>query len=216
MPQTLARHQPHLTVLLLTPCLQTGYFHEGCEQLSSGRPSYAARCFQQAVDGGHAAAHAALAFMHYGTYVGIPNDPDRIHELACAGARMGCIHSKGALAACFMEGVGAAKDYRRGVELAIESAAAGSMYGQHTLAVAHREGVDSSAPRDDARAAVLFQLAAEQGEVHSLGWLAMMHLGGLGVPKSTDEALNVFRRAAAIGYQPAIRMLASLGQPWCE
>ena len=49
-----------------------------------------------------------------------------------------------------------------------------------------------------------------------LGWLAMMHLGGLGVPKSTDEALNVFRRAAAIGYQPAIRMLASLGQPWCE
>ena len=90
------------------------------------------------------------------------------------------------------------------------------MYGQHTLAVAHREGVDSSAPRDDARAAVLFQLAAEQGEVHSLGWLAMMYLGGLGVPKSTDEALNVFRRAAAIGYQPAIQMLASLGQPWCE
>ena len=93
------------------------------------------------------------------------------------------------------------------------------MYGQHTLAVAHREGVDSSAPRDDARAAVLFQLAAEQGEVHSLGWLAMMHLGGLGVPKSTDntdEALNVFRRAAAIRYQPAIQMLASLGQPWCE
>ena len=130
MPQTLARHQPHLTVLLLTPCLQTGYFNEGCERLSSGRPSYAARCFQQAVDGGHAAAHAALAFMHYGTYVGIPNDgpgqDDPIHELACAGARMGCIHSKGALAACLMEGVGAPKDNRRGVQLAIESAAAGS------------------------------------------------------------------------------------------
>ena len=94
MPQTLARYQPHLTVLLLTPCLQTGYFNEGCEQLSSGRPSYAARCFQQAVDGGHAAAHAALAFMHYGTYVGIPNDPGRIHELASAGARMRCLHSK--------------------------------------------------------------------------------------------------------------------------
>jgi TPR repeat protein len=65
------------------------------------------------------------------------------------------------------------------------------MYGQHTLAVARREGVDSSAPRDVAKAAVLFQLLAEQGEVHSLGWLAMMYFGGLGVPKTLKHRRGV-------------------------
>jgi hypothetical protein len=67
----LSRHQAHFTVLLFAPRLQTAYFNEDSEQLSSGRPSNAARCLQQVVYGGHAAAHAALAFMHYGTYVGI-------------------------------------------------------------------------------------------------------------------------------------------------
>lgn len=94
--------------------------------------------------------------------------------LACAGARMRCIHSKGALAACVMEGVGAAKGYRRGVELAIESAAAGSMYGLHTLAVAHREGVDSSAPRDDARALILFSSQLSRGQLVSCRKLVLV------------------------------------------
>jgi TPR repeat protein len=125
------------------------------------------------------------------------------------GATMGCIHGKGALADCFMHGVGALKDYRRGVELAIESAAAGSMYGQCQLAIAHHEDVDSIAPRNDARAAVLFQLAAEQGEVHSLSWLANMHLDGLGVPRSRREALRLFTRAAAIGDQTGNRAITS-------
>ena len=97
-----------------------------------------------------------------------------IFELASAGASLGCIHSKGALADCLLHGTGTAVDVAEGFRLASESAAAGSMYGQHSLAVVYRLGV-AGVPRDYAKAAQLFTLAAEQGEVHSHDWLANMY-----------------------------------------
>jgi TPR repeat protein len=149
------------------------HFNEGTRQLASGQASEAARSFQRAISAGHAESHAALSFMHYGTYRGLSKSPSIIFELASAGASLGCIHSKGALADCLLHGTGTAVDVAEGFRLATESAAAGSLYGQHSLAVAYRRGV-AGVPRDDATAAQLFTLAAEQGEVHSCAWLGNM------------------------------------------
>ncbi len=190
--------------------MQAAYFNYGSDQLSVGQPLNAARSFQQAIHAGHGEAHAALAFMHYGTYVGIPFDPNAIFKLASAGAAIGCVHSKGALADCYMNAVGAARDERRGVQLAKESAAAGSMYGQSELAIAHFEGFDG-APKDHVTAASLFTLAANQGEAHSLGWLARMHAKGLGVRQSKDEADRALTRLEAMGYAHASLSRRRLG-----
>ena len=48
------------------------YFHEGSRQLAHGQACEAARSFQRAIDAGHAESHAALTYMHYGTYRGVP------------------------------------------------------------------------------------------------------------------------------------------------
>ena len=150
------------------------YFHEGSRQLASGQTSEAACSFQRAISAGHAESHAALAFMHYGTYRHLPKTPRTIFQLASTGSSLGCIHSKGALADCLLNGTGTARNVVEGLRLATESAAAGSLYGQHSLAVAYRIGI-AGVPRDDERAAHLFTLAAEQGEVHSLDWLGNMY-----------------------------------------
>ena len=158
----------------MTEVVAQAFFHEGTQQLASGQTSEAAHSFQRAISLGHAESHAALAFMHYGTYKGMPSSPDTIFQLASAGFSLGCIHSKGALADCLLNGTGTARDEVGGFRLATESAEAGSLYGQHSLAVAYRTGV-AGVPRDPAKAALLFTLAAEQGEVHSLDWLGNMY-----------------------------------------
>jgi uncharacterized protein len=149
------------------------YFHEGSQQLASGQTSEAACSFQRAISAGHVESHAALAFMHYGTYKDLPKAPGTIFQLASTGSSLGCIHSKGALADCLLNGEGTARNVAEGLRLATESAAAGSLYGQHSLAVAYRMGI--AVPRDDEKAAHLFTLAAQQGEVHSLDWLGNMY-----------------------------------------
>ena len=181
------------------------HFHNGSQQLAAGQPSNAAHSFQQAINAGHAEAHAALAFMHYGTYSNMPKNPSTSFHLASAGAKMGCVHSKGALADCLMFGVGTAAAVADGLRMATESADAGSLYGQHVLAVAYQRG--RGVPRDDAKAVALFKLAAAQGEVHSHDWLGMMYDRGLGVERSEVEALRWWNRAAAMGYEISIQRL---------
>ena len=149
------------------------YFHEGSRQLAHGQACEAARSFQRAIDAGHAESHAALSYMHYGTYRGVPPCHSKVFQLASAGAKMGCIHSKGALADCLRTGIGTAVDVAEAFRLATESADAGSLYGQHSLACAYRRGIGIS--QNDAIAARLFLLAAEQGEVHSHDWLGNMY-----------------------------------------
>ena len=149
------------------------YFHEGSLQLAHGQACAAARSFQRAIDAGHAESHAALSYMHYGTYKGIPRSNSKVFQLASAGAKMGCIHGKGALADCLRNGIGTEIDVAEAFRLATESADAGSLYGQHSLACAYRTGVGVS--QNDAMAARLFLLAAEQGEVHSHDWLGNMY-----------------------------------------
>ena len=84
------------------------------------------------------------------------------------------------------------------------------MYGQSELAIAHFEGFDG-APKDHVTAASLFTLAANQGEAHSLGWLARMHAKGVGVRQSKDEADRALTRLEAMGYAHASLSRRRLG-----
>ena len=157
----------------MTAVTAQAYFHQGSRQLAHGQASEAACSFQRAIDAGYAESHAALSYMHYGSYRGMPRSNIKVFQLASAGARMGCIRSKAALADCLRGGIGTAKNVEEAFRLASESAKAGSLYGQHSLACAYRTGVGVS--HDNAMAARLFLLAAEQGEVHSHDWLGHMY-----------------------------------------
>lgn len=55
-------------------------------------------------------------------------------------------------------------------------------------------------------------LAAEQGNVMSLFGLGMAYLAGRGVERNVELALEYFRRSAAGGYEPAVKMLTSIEQ----
>jgi hypothetical protein len=106
----------------MTAVTAQAYFHQRSRQLAHGQASEAACSFRRAIDAGHAESHAALSYMHYGTYRGRPRSGSKVFQLASAGARTGCIHSKGALADCLRVGIGAAKNVEEAFRLASESA----------------------------------------------------------------------------------------------
>ena len=138
----------------MTAVTAQAYFHQGSRQLAHGQVSEAACSFQRAIDAGHAESHAALSYMHYGTYRGIQRSDSKVFQLASAGARMGCIHSKGALAVCQRGGIGTAKNVEEAFRLASESANAG-------IGVSH----------DNAMAAHLILLAASRARcTRTTGW----------------------------------------------
>jgi TPR repeat protein len=80
---------------------------------------------------------------------------------------------RGALARCYYSGRGVAKDDAIALSLAISSADSGSAYGQYVLGAMHFNG-DCGFAANDARAAELWHLAAEQGHVASADWLSVL------------------------------------------
>jgi len=65
----------------------------------------------------------------------------------------------------------------------------------------------TGAPRDDARAAVLFRTAADAGNAEAQHQLATLYLRGEGVERNFDEALRLLRLSAEQNYPPALLSL---------
>ncbi|MBX9944814.1 MAG: sel1 repeat family protein [Reyranella sp.] len=87
---------------------------------------------------------------------------------------------------------------RDGLRLIQQSADAGSAEGLHRLALvfAHGEG---GTPRNDARAAELFERAAEKGNRRAQLNLGTLYLRGQGVPRDLIQARAWLEKAAAGG-----------------
>ena len=79
----------------------------------------------------------------------------------------------GALARCFYSGRGVPKDDTMALSLASSSADSGSAYGQYVLGAMHFNG-DCGFAANDAKAAELWHLAAEQGHIASADWLSVL------------------------------------------
>jgi TPR repeat protein len=97
-------------------------------------------------------------------------------------------------------GLGVAKDEARGLALGRESEAAGSCFGQYVVGKCYRFGYFfGGVAQDDAEAARLFRLAAEQGHAGAQMSLGYMFNNGQGVAQDTAEAIRWYRLAAEQG-----------------
>ena len=62
-------------------------------------------------------------------------------------------------------------------------------------------------PKDYPKASQLFTLAAENGKADGWYWLGVMEENGFGRPVDKDKAFELYRKAASLGSDPAIRRL---------
>jgi len=169
---------------------------------ATGDCAAAAALLQQAVGLGHVLSRADLADMLICGREGVAMDRKRAFELVEEGTRLGCCHSQGVMARCYLYGLGCSKDAARSLALARASAGEGSKYGQATLGYLYHMG-EVGVAKDDAAAVVLYRLAAAQGydvAQHNLGY---MYYWGYGVAEDDAEALRWYKLAAAQGHGAA-------------
>jgi TPR repeat protein len=87
---------------------------------------------------------------------------------------------------------------REGLKLIQQSADAGSAEGAHRLALVYAYG-EGGVPRNEARAAELFERAAEKGHKRAQLNLGTLYLRGQGVPRDLIQARAWLEKAAANG-----------------
>jgi len=95
---------------------------------------------------------------------------------------------------------------REGLRLIQRAADAGSSEGAHRLALAYAEGL-AGIPRDDRRAAQLFETAAAAGHHRAQINLGIFYLSGRGVPRDLVQARAWLEKAAAGGDPHALYLL---------
>jgi TPR repeat protein len=105
---------------------------------------------------------------------------------------------------------------REALRLIQQSAEAGSAEGAHRLALIYAEGLGGM-PRDEAKAATLFEKAATAGHIRAQINLGILYLGGRGVARDLVQARAWLERAAATDDAQALYTLAralseSMGQ----
>jgi TPR repeat protein len=185
-------------------------FQEGQRLYGEQRFSEAAERWGRAALLQHGPSHAHLSDMLFEGRPGVAQDEMRVFKLAKAGAALGCAHSKGALACCYVWCHGVAEDEARGLALGRESEAAGSCFGQSVVGACYRYGYGGVA-QDYAKAVRLYSLAAAQGHAGAQTCLGGMFEYGNGVQKNRAEAMRWYRLAAAQGSAHAHSELTRLG-----
>jgi TPR repeat protein len=170
---------------------------------------------QFAIDLGDLSSRALKAWMLIVGREGVAQDHHEAFKLAEEGASLGCHHSQGVMARCYLLGLGCELDEERSLELACESSGKGSRYGQHTLGRWHRYGEGGLAV-DYAQAVALYRLAAAQGLDDAQCSLGGMFYYGNGVAQDDAEALRWWQLAAAQGHPPALYLVADCYEVGCS
>jgi hypothetical protein len=208
-------------------------FDEGQRLYGSQRFSDAAKSWGKAALLQHAASHAFLSTILIDDILGDPafkkkRNFDEMSQggacmgllpkprckqaflLAEAGAAMGCAHSKGALARCYINGWGTPQRWDGGRRLASESAESGSCMGQFVLGQVSDWGKFNP---DKAEAVKWYRLAAEQGHASAqLNLGTLLWNGGQGVLQDKAEGITWWRRASLSGLELAKASLK--GRQW--
>ena len=179
-------------------------FQEGRQLCAEQRFSDADKIWSQAALLNHGPSHAFLSEMLFYGRPHVVRDRKRAYELASAGVVLGCEHSKGALADCYVQSAYDAdfsgdKNLRLNLGLAIarESQEAGSCLGQTVVAWFFQFGV--CVAQDYAEAARLYHLAAVQGHARAQMILGNLFRDGQGVAQDSAEAVRLYKLAAAQG-----------------
>jgi len=152
---------------------------------------------------GHLPSRSTLAWMMMYGRRDVPQDYRQAAELVAQGDLEGCTNCTGVLSLCLLRGWGIARNLGRALQLAHTSAAAGSRYGQFALGCIFDEN-----SRNDGKALAQYRLSAAQGLDAAQYALGERYDVGNGVPADNEEAMRLFRLAAAHGFPGAFRALA--------
>jgi hypothetical protein len=125
---------------------------------------------------------------------GIARDIKRAHYLADKGVLLGCHHSTGVIAMCYLRGFGVLYNAKRSLELALHSADKGSKYGQYVLGSLHQRGM-GGLPQDSTKAITFFRLAAEQTLDAAQFTQRILYISGYG--NCINDGPQWLQRAAA-------------------
>jgi len=176
---------------------------EAKELCASGQCAAAVIPLQRAIDWGDLPSLALKASLLIHGREGVAMDRKRAFELVEEGARLGCCHSQGVMALCYLFGLGCYKDGTRSLALARASAGEGSKYGQWMLGKLYYAG-EGGVAQDYAAAVAQFRLAAAQGDDGAQNDLGYMYGMGYGVAQDYAEALRWYKLAAAQGIGAAL------------
>ena len=194
--------------------------------LSRGSSSFVTTAWElkRAIDSGHLASIADLAWLLLHGREGLPQNKDAAFKMVEEGSRRGCPHSQGVLALCYSSDdwypmkvdskESFAANQRQARRLANASAEAGSKYGQFALGCIF-EWEEENWMSDEATAPhnVQYSLAAAQGLDYGQLYTAMFKMHAR---ESREEAYHLCYLAAVQGLPEAYVYLGDNCNDWDE
>ena len=172
------------------------FFQQGKRMLTQCKYR-ATKMFEMAALLMHRESYAVIASINYQS-ISPPYYRNIAFKFASRGERMGCPHSKGVLALCYLRSLIKPNDYTKVLTLAQESAKVGSCYGQFALAKCYEDGIGVA--QNYAEAGHLLHLSAEQGYVFAQFLLGKLYYYGAGVAQNDAEAVKWYSLAAKQDY----------------
>ena len=178
---------------------------------SAHRYSTAQSSLERAMRLQHPESFALMSWLLQHGREGIPVQLDIAHDFAKQGWRLGCEHSQGALANCFLNGWGVARNLSTAHKLAKESAAKGSKYGQFVFGIVNIRHPGSN--KEDAATLALqnLKLASDQGlpEAHLCLADALITFDD-GSKSVYTEVMRLYEQAAFSGVAAAHDLLGEM------
>jgi TPR repeat protein len=202
-----ARRMRHLQILVLQRIIANmpaALYQYALALVSTGQCATAMIHLNRAIIRGHLSSRAIKAWMLLYGREGVAQDCNAAFELAEEGARLGCHHCQGVMAARYLVDFGIRVDTALSLELARKSSGKGSKYGQYVLGGWYHYGFGGVA-QDYAQAIALYQLAAAQNldeAQHQLGFLRYY------LARDVVETLRLYQLAAAQGNPGALYCVA--------
>lgn len=167
----------------------------------------AAKWFRNAAKQKHEKAEQALAKLyknHTDTRVAAYKQGDA--ESLRQPAEEGDAVAQLALATCYWEGKGVAKDQQEALKWLQKAASQGHRDAQAILGSLYSRG--EGVPKDMGKSAHWLRLAATQGDAEAQFKIGALYYMGEGVPKDQSEALRWFHKSADQGNKDAIEFLS--------
>ncbi|KAG0245069.1 hypothetical protein BGW41_004326 [Actinomortierella wolfii] len=170
--------------------------------------SQAAAWFRKAAKQGLASAQAELGFM-YRNGIGVEYDTAEALMWYMRAAEKQHPSAQYNVGFMYQNGIGLEQNYQEAIGWYRKAATQGHTEAQITLGMLYSMGI-GNAIQDYAQSAVWYRKAAENGSAvgqYHLGW---MYEHGRGVSKDLEQAIQWYRRAAALGHITAKDRLANL------
>ena len=161
-------------------------------------------------ESGDAGAQFALARM-YANGRGVPEDGKAAELWYRRAGRQGDARALAELGRLYLDGKKVPQNSREALKLFEEAASKGSALGALELGLLYYDG--EIVPKDYALSFQHFQRAAHNGSVAALDRLGQMTQRGYGTIPNIDAAIDLYRRAAAQGFERSIKRLFDFGVP---